>query len=471
MITPIKEISPAKMYFWHINDCVTPDIGVTDDIPFCHTCSGVAPNIAHISKDTQAGGGGPTITPDRKMGNLDLSWPSSHLYASTKAGKSADSPGNDETANVSRAATPEMTHKSQHSTSSYAETLSSDEIRLICLTAVASYNDPLHVTLEVYGLEDCPEYETVSYTWAGEDGDGTFSRPIYIGPSWDMLLQTKNCWEMLRFMRPRRGMRMLWVDAICINQANIKERNTQVANMSSIYSAGSRVVVYLGPDIAVPLNGRHARRWRLHELESGAVTPNFLQEPPSPPPPHTLQDLLRRRYFSRIWVIQELLLSQRVVMRVGDVDFWADPAMMTHFAASLPDWIWDKTRAPWLQHIAQGGSKINGLRDAIRISALSQATDPRDRIFGLLGILSQIPEPSTRLDPRSSTTLSVRPSMDLSADYSIPCQHVFIGLFAHCLLTLRQPQYYSTPRAMARTCSACRRGRRTGGDSRHGSSY
>lgn len=430
------------MYYWHINDCLTPDVHVTEaGRPSCRTCNGVAPDIARILKDNQAGGGGPTMPPDRKMGQLNLSWPSSVCYASSSTGVCGDVlEDNSETATVSKRVTPDITHH-RHSTSSYAETLSSDEIRLICLPAMASYDDPLHVTLEVYELEDCPEYETLSYTWAGEDGDGTFSRPIYIGPSWDMLLQTKNCWEMLRFMRPRRGMRMLWVDAVCINQANISERNTQVANMSSIYSAGSRVVVYLGPDIAVPLNARHARRRRLHELESGAVTPNFPQEPPSPPPPHTLSDLLKRRYFSRIWVIQELLLCQRVVMRVGDVDFWADPAMMTHFAASLPGWTWENTPAPWLQHIAQGGSSIKGLRDAIRMSFLSQATDPRDRIFGLLGILSQISEPSRpRLDSRSSKTSSLRPSMDLYADYSIPCQHVFIGLFAYCLLTLKEPQ-------------------------------
>ena len=289
-------------------------------------------------------------------------------------------------------------------------------------------------------MEDCPEYETVSYTWAGEDGDGSLCKPVYIGPFYDILLQTKNCWEMLRFMRPWRGTRMVWVDAICINQSDVLERNAQVGLMSKIYSAGSRVVVYLGPDIATPLHGRHPRRRRLHYLESGTVMSYF----PGGDSPHSLQELLKMRYFSRIWVIQELLLSQRVVMRVGDVDYWADPVMTEYFSSSVPNWDWKKSQAPWVQHISKGTSSVQNLRDLLGISSLSRATDPRDRVFGLLGIMPQ--HSASQTPPLSDSRSSIRSSITsqvsmggLYADYSLSCQHVFIGLFAYCLFVMWHP--------------------------------
>lgn len=58
-------------------------------------------------------------------------------------------------------------------TVSYTSSLEQDQFRLISLPAVEAYDDPVHVTLEVFHLRSCPEYETVSYTWAGEDGDSS----------------------------------------------------------------------------------------------------------------------------------------------------------------------------------------------------------------------------------------------------------------------------------------------------------
>jgi hypothetical protein len=319
----------------------------------------------------------------------------------------------------------------------YGGSLRTNEFRLICLSATESPDDPVHLSLEVYDLEECPEYETVSYTWAGEDGDGSLCRPVYIGPYYDVLIQTKNCWEMLRFMRPWRGTRMVWVDAICINQSDVLERNTQVGLMSKIYSAGSRVVVYLGSDVATSLHGKHPRRRRLHCLESGTVTSYFSG---SDSPRHSLQELLKLRYFSRIWVIQELLLSQRVVMRVGDVDYWADPVMANYFTSSVPNWDWSKSQAPWVQHVSKGASGVQNLRDLLRISSFSRATDPRDRVFGLLGIMPQ--HESSQTPPLSESRSSVTSQISkggLYADYSLSCQHVFIGLFAYCLFVMWHP--------------------------------
>ena len=89
----------------------------------------------------------------------------------------------------------------------YSATLAPNEFRLACLTAPTDKDSPIHLTLETYTDDNCPEYKPVSYTWEGEDGNNSLSSPIFIEPYWDVLLQTRNCWEILRFMRPTRGIR------------------------------------------------------------------------------------------------------------------------------------------------------------------------------------------------------------------------------------------------------------------------
>ncbi|CAH0058364.1 unnamed protein product, partial [Clonostachys solani] len=121
-----------------------------------------------------------------------------------------------------------------------------------------------------------------------------------------------------------------------------------------------------------------------------------------------LRGILKLRYFSRVCVIQELLLSQRVVIRIGDVDFWADPAMATHFSMKLPGWDWRTTAATW------------------------------DRIFGLLGILPELKAQNPNQRPEINDCL-LNIKGEIPADYSLSCQQIFIGLFAYCLLSKNQP--------------------------------
>ncbi|EPE06777.1 hypothetical protein F503_03204 [Ophiostoma piceae UAMH 11346] len=59
----------------------------------------------------------------------------------------------------------------------------------------------VHASLEVHDHDRCPEYETLSYAWGGEDDDGAPSELVVIGDYWDALWQTKNCSAMLQSLR------------------------------------------------------------------------------------------------------------------------------------------------------------------------------------------------------------------------------------------------------------------------------
>lgn len=198
----------------------------------------------------------------------------------------------------------------------YTDRLSTTHLRLLRLDPVEAQNRdmPLHVTLEIYELDDCPEYEAISYTWAGEGGDPTQCNPLYVGPYWDVLIQTENCSFMLRDLRPcgNHPFRRLWVDAICINQNDILARDGQVSRMGDIYSNCMRVVVYL--PVESPRSFRSIGTGKANRPRN-RLTQEVL-----------LHLIHTTRYFNRLWMIQELILPPMVVFHLKDEDWYFSPS-------------------------------------------------------------------------------------------------------------------------------------------------
>jgi hypothetical protein len=456
----------TKMASWHQTSCTTPDVFAEGDGETlrCRSC-----NIGVQVRDLiaqQANQFSPiTIPQDEPVGEMNLWWPPGVPY-SRESHAEQQTAGNSQSGSTAAVLAkkdlvmedsvylnlgklelskvlPHEDSPSPPSTSPpagatqippvYGATLAIDEFRLLCLYAADDVNSPIHITLEVFRHDDCPEYETVSYTWGCEDGDSTPCRPIFVGPYWDILLQTKNCWDMLRYMRPWRGIRMVWVDAICINQNDAVERAQQVAKMGAIYQSCSRVFVYLGSDI-VSADGskrHHPSHRGLHEFDQ-VMNGNAATEGATTT---TLQKMLTRRYFSRVWVIQELVLSRNAVIPVGGVQFWASNLTPKYLASSSgPDsspWDWNSTVAPWMQFIGGTSFDEDGLYQILRRTWQSKASDPRDKLFGILGLLrSQTNNSLLAMNAHFSGPNKLAPN------YQISTLHAFIGFFAHILINL-----------------------------------
>jgi Heterokaryon incompatibility protein (HET) len=95
-------------------------------------------------------------------------------------------------------------------------------------------------TPDMTGLPVVPTYEALSYTW----GDHSVTALIQVN---GIELQiTLNLFRALQRLRKGRKKRVLWVDALCIDQSNLAERSEQVPRMRSIYQRAERVVVWLG---------------------------------------------------------------------------------------------------------------------------------------------------------------------------------------------------------------------------------
>jgi hypothetical protein len=119
-----------------------------------------------------------------------------------------------------------------------------DSIRLLRLLPSKDKNAPIRCQLFTYSLQASDKgthpYDALSYVWGTPDE----SRSIRIDER-DVLV-TPNLYKALSHLRHCFIERILWADAVCINQEDVKEKEQQIQFMARIYGQANRVVVWLG---------------------------------------------------------------------------------------------------------------------------------------------------------------------------------------------------------------------------------
>jgi hypothetical protein len=186
-----------------------------------------------------------------------------------------------------------------------------DQIRLLHLQP-RSGSEKIECTIELAKFSKQPEYEALSYMW----GPANPLHSILIdGANFEV---RENLWLALQHLRLESESRVLWIDAICINQGNIHERNHQVAQMAQIYQEATTVVVWLGaPDsssaIAFELLSSPSK-WTAFIQPSNDLEVLSLENRQL----SALHSLLSREYWKRLWIIQEFLMAQKFLLQCGD---------------------------------------------------------------------------------------------------------------------------------------------------------
>jgi hypothetical protein len=120
------------------------------------------------------------------------------------------------------------------------QTLEEGWIRVLQLSPARQRLDPLQGKLVEVKLDSKHPYETLSYVWGAQAG----TVPILCDGK--EILITENCEAALKQLRHKRKPITIWVDAICINQADKLERNSQVGLMGDIYKISSHLRIWLG---------------------------------------------------------------------------------------------------------------------------------------------------------------------------------------------------------------------------------
>lgn len=241
------------------------------------------------------------------------------------------------------------------------------------------------------------QYEALSYTW----GPPEPKTKIWLNGSPFEITENLE----LAFRRLRQGStpRTLWIDAICIDQSNIQERTQQVNLMRHIYANAHRVLVWLGEsdrDINKAIKFIADLKFLPETLEED--TPAFYA-----PVSRGLVKLFSKPWWFRIWVVQEVILTQaeilagcgrcwlpfsklvevlREIILVKQVD--SGPSG-SEFLKDLPhDKSMSLIRFMDFTMLCQDSSKPVYLEDVLWYTRGRGATDPRDQVFGLLGLVS-----------------------------------------------------------------------------------
>ena len=269
-------------------------------------------------------------------------------------------------------------------------------------------------------LRHVPPYESLSYTWGTTDDKEyiyiTDPADLLRTPSW--LRIRANLASALRHLRFPDRQRTLWVDAISINQADIDERGRQVKRMSQIYPLSDNVIIWIGPESEDSTHALETLQYFSEQVEyiishRWGDAPNAQERdwwrdghalPYEMKTWKSILSLLHRSWFERVWVLQEALSCNRVLLQCGrDSIPWVNVRkallVLRQKTSVLPPDIRSRL-FPYARGLM--APPLASSEHLLLWARNQKCTDPQDRIYGMLGLL----------DPRIVSKIEV--------DYSIP---------------------------------------------------
>jgi ankyrin repeat protein len=245
------------------------------------------------------------------------------------------------------------------------------------------------------GGADTVPYDALSYTWGAMERTATV---IVNGKVFDV---TENLYSAFQHLRSKSQDRILWADAICINQSNDRERGHQVQQMRDIYSQAEEVVIWLGhatnqTNCLMESLRRLEEYATMHEHRSWDLKQwiTFWELVPRDPI-HKLSEgldlLLRRPWFRRVWILQEVAKANRASVWCGT------KSVTAHTFTLAPPLIGVKPERhcqavldimPGRLREKSWWKENRDLYNLLLKFGESEANDPRDRVYALLGISS-----------------------------------------------------------------------------------
>jgi hypothetical protein len=304
-------------------------------------------------------------------------------------------------------------------------------------------------------LQENADYVAISYTW----GQAIPSIPILVNGVVTMV--TDNLYMALLHLRKGK-VTEVWVDALCINQNNLAERSIQVSQMAQVYRGASMVFVWLGES-----NELTKRAFaELYELTQHVGWDNKIPAAHfnthlAHPKWRAMSELLYRPWFRRVWVIQEILYARHALFVCGG-DFLEATTFLTIINSMLEAGALSmimsfhsnklelangakRTALQQLKFMVQARNRsVNplmmrdfrgNLLDYLSQTRWAEATDPRDKIYGILSLAKDAPKlgwyeetMQNRRTRRHQIDCHPWTWVPFTVDYTTPPARVFINV-------------------------------------------
>jgi hypothetical protein len=305
--------------------------------------------------------------------------------------------------------------------------------RLLELISGHSLRADIHCRLQDYRLDSAPPYEALSYTWGDEESacqillDGL---PFHIRP---------NLRDALRHLRQRQRTRIIWIDAICIDQTSADEKSVQVPLMGKIYAGAQRVVAWLGEetfDSGMALDFI-PHLTKVAEVDTESFWLFHLEQEEFLRQMMSLIHLVSRPWWKRMWIIQEVALGLDVLVMCGSryipwstfhlfTTAWMDIGHAPHHRLNrlqntalrtlgmlVSGFLEALTRLRQSLLTSSSAPELFELSNLLWSFKYRMVTDPRDKIYGLLGLLSH---------------------HGIQVNYGKSSEDIYVSIFSSCLL-------------------------------------
>ena len=285
----------------------------------------------------------------------------------------------------------------------------------------------LAITLRAVDLNKNPKYTALSYTWGDPDSRGSIlveGKQLGIPANLVQLLQhlqtrlSENKKSYISRLRSRLTDRpesksrvgipfVFWADAICICQTDMQEKNIQVPLMKDIFEKSRQTLAWLGQatsedEAAMGLLKELASNQSLRDVSNWATHPDIL----SATTWEALDGFCNKPFWRRVWILQEFLLPERLFIACGSTEFEASvliEAYQTWFYLCYLDPKANQNRLELPGHVTYLSSitNLSGFLDhrmafrehgpdkhfgLLGFTGRLVATDPRDKIYGILGV-------------------------------------------------------------------------------------
>jgi hypothetical protein len=258
---------------------------------------------------------------------------------------------------------------------------------------------PTRVRLRPVHLRSLPAYEALSYHWGYPTENTGFSitcdgRPFEV---------TRNLYEALPYLRLPDRERILWIDAICIDQKNNDDKNAQIPLMKSIYESATQVIIWIGTmagndpqgfamlemfKASIEMNPRYQYDFN-RNVEEGGLMP-AVQNPAWT----ALVNVFERKWFTRTWVIQEAVMAKRVWVQCSssyvpwDVIVQVSKACQDigYLGAYTVQSSAIGTHSAMVVDLLKNEKQKSTLINLLTLTRNYEVTEKRDKVFALLGI-------------------------------------------------------------------------------------
>jgi hypothetical protein len=249
---------------------------------------------------------------------------------------------------------------------------------------------PIRCSLKTVTLSELPRYDALSYEW----GEPATEQIMLDGMPIEV---RENLFAALWHLRSESKTMVLWIDAVCINQEDVVERGAQVSMMGEIYSHAVQVRVWLGRG-SKDTQEAFALAHEISELLD--IDSILTQEQKgvlgrSQSSWVALSGIFSASYWSRVWIIQEFLLARDVVVHCGKnrINWTYLDAILHQFQEQLYNPESPESRysippfpAERVNAGRRSGAQSECLMRLLQLFAISKSTDPRDKVYALIGI-------------------------------------------------------------------------------------